>query len=125
MNTTEGATEESDAQSGPAVRMLRPGMELGYGLALYNATVDRATAKPQLEAQVRLLRDGQAVFTGKQVPVKLGTQTEWRQVVAGGLLQLGKQIEPGEYVLQVIITDRLAKEKYSSAMQWIDFEIVK
>ena len=59
------------------------------------------------------------------MPVGLGSVTEWRQIVAGGKLQLGKGIEPGEYVLQVIITDRLAKEKYSNATQWIDFEIVK
>ena len=100
-------------------------MDLSYAFVIYNATIDRVTTKPQLEAQVRLLRDGQAVYTGKQVPVKLGSVTEWRQIVAGGRLQLGKEIEPGEYVLQVIVTDRLAKEKYSSATQWIDFEVVK
>jgi hypothetical protein len=71
------------------------------------------------------LRDGQAVFTGKQVPVKNGGVANWRQFVAGGRLQLGKQMEPGEYLLQVIITDRPAKEKYNTATQWIDFEVVK
>jgi VWFA-related protein len=125
VNAKEGATEESDSQSGPSMRMLRPGMELNYGFAIYNATIDRATAKPQLDAQVRLLRDGQAIYTGKQEPIKLDAVPDWRQIVAGGRLQLGKAIEPGEYVLQVIITDRLAKEKYSSATQWIDFEVVK
>jgi VWFA-related protein len=125
VNTTEGATEESDPQSGPSMRMLRPGMELSYAFVIYNAAIDRATAKPQLDAQVRLLRDGQAIYTGKQVPVKFGSVTDWRQIVAGGMLQLGPQLEPGEYVLQVIITDRLAKEKYGSATQWIDFEVVK
>jgi VWFA-related protein len=125
VNTTEGATEESESQSGPSMRILRPGMVLSYAFVIYNATIDRVTTKPQLEAQVRLLRDGQAIYTGKQVPVNLGSVTEWRQIFAGGLLELGKGIEPGEYVLQVIISDLLAKEKYSSATQWIDFEIVK
>jgi hypothetical protein len=32
---------------------------------------------------------------------------------------------PGEYVLQLIVTDALAKEKRRVATQWIDFEIVK
>ena len=32
---------------------------------------------------------------------------------------------PGEYVLQVIVTDQLAPEKRRTATQWIDFEIVK
>jgi hypothetical protein len=125
INATEGAVEESDPQSGPSMRMLRPGMELGYGFMIFNATVNRANPQPQLEAQVRLLRDGQPVYTGKQVPVKLGSVNDWRQIVAGGRLKLSTDIEPGDYVLQVIITDRLAKEKYRSATQWIDFEIVK
>ena len=100
-------------------------MELNYGFAIYNATIDRATGKPQLAAQVRLLRDGQAVYTGKPEPIPLNAKTDWRQIIAGGMLKLGSDVAPGEYVLQVIITDRLAKEKYSNATQWIDFEIVK
>jgi hypothetical protein len=32
---------------------------------------------------------------------------------------------PGEYVLQVIVIDPLAKSKNSLATQWIDFEITK
>lgn len=125
VNTTEGAVEESDPQSGPSMRMLRPGIELGYGFMIYNATVNRASPQPQLEAQVKLLRDGQPVYTGKQVPVKLGSINDWRQIVAGGRMKLSTEIKPGDYVLQVIITDWLAKETYRSATQWIDFEVVK
>jgi hypothetical protein len=40
-------------------------------------------------------------------------------------LRLGTDLEPGEYVLQVIVTDNLAKEKYRVATQWMDFELVK
>jgi VWFA-related protein len=125
MNVTEGAEQENDALSGPSMRRLRVGMELTYLFSIYNAVLDRTTGKPELEAQVRLLRDGQAVYTGQRVPVRLGPQADWRQIVAGGKLQLGADIGPGEYVLQVIITDRLAKEKANSATQWIDFEVLK
>ena len=31
---------------------------------------------------------------------------------------------PGEYVLQVVVTDKLAKEKHRTASQWIDFEVI-
>jgi hypothetical protein len=37
-------------------------------------------------------------------------------------LQLGR-IAPGDYVLQVIVTDKLAKDKYRTAVQSMDFEI--
>lgn len=125
VNTAEGAVEEIDPQSGPSMRILRGGMELIYSFAIYNATVDRTTGKPQLEAQVRLLRDGKTVYTGEQAPIPLDTQTDWRQIVASGKLELSAKIEPGEYVVQVIITDRAAKEKYNTATQWTDFEVVK
>ena len=48
-----------------------------------------------------------------------------KRLQAGGRLVLGTALQPGEYVLQVVVTDALAKEKYRTATQWIDFEIVK
>jgi hypothetical protein len=36
---------------------------------------------------------------------------------------LAKSIAPGDYVLQVIVVDKLAKQKYQAASQWMDFEI--
>jgi hypothetical protein len=32
---------------------------------------------------------------------------------------------PGEYVLQIVVTDLLAKEKSRVVTQWMDFEIVQ
>jgi hypothetical protein len=34
----------------------------------------------------------------------------------------GRQ-KPGDYVLQVIVTDKLADEKSNTAAQWIDFSV--
>jgi len=31
---------------------------------------------------------------------------------------------PGEYVLQVIVSDLVAGDKYATASQWVDFKIV-
>jgi len=30
---------------------------------------------------------------------------------------------PGEYILQIVMTDLLAKEKEKKASQWIDFDV--
>ena len=100
-------------------------MRLDYKFAIYNAAITKEAARPQLEAQVILLRDGHPVYTGKPESVGIGTLTTYQQVITGGSLQLGSKIEPGDYILQVIVTDRLAKEKYNTSTQWIDFEIVK
>jgi hypothetical protein len=38
-------------------------------------------------------------------------------------LPLSEQLAAGDYVLQIIVTDTLAKEKNRLATQWLDFEI--
>ena len=38
-------------------------------------------------------------------------------------LLFGSRMVPGDYVLQVIVTDKLAKEKNRVATQWQDFVI--
>ncbi|HKP84480.1 MAG TPA: VWA domain-containing protein [Blastocatellia bacterium] len=121
----EGAKDDDDALASPAVRKFRPGMVFDYGFGIYNARLDSATARPQLESQVVLLRDGKPIYTGKPSPVDVGQQTDLKHIVVGGRMQLGTDMEPGEYMFQVIVIDKLAKEKYNAATQWLDFEIVK
>ncbi len=121
----EEESTNSDPQAGPAVRRFRRGMVLGYGYAVYNATLDKGSARPQIQIQMRLFRDGKEVFTGRVQPFDASDQTDLKRLMAGGALQLGTEMIPGEYILQVIVTDPLAKEKYRTATQWIDFEIVK
>ncbi|HEV7889764.1 MAG TPA: VWA domain-containing protein [Pyrinomonadaceae bacterium] len=114
-----------DPQSSPAVRRLKRGAELFYNFAVYNARADKATAKPRLTLQARLFRDGREVYSGRQMPVAAGSQTDTRHVLAGGRMSLGPQAALGEYVLQVVVTDAPAGERPRTATQWIDFEIVE
>lgn len=110
--------------SGPAVRRLRHGMVLSYSYTIYNAALDD-TKKPQLQTQMRLFRDGKEVFTGKQLAFSPGQQTDMKNLDAGGRLIVGTALTPGQYVLQVTVTDALAKnQRYGTSSQWIDFEIV-
>ncbi|HYE14249.1 MAG TPA: VWA domain-containing protein [Pyrinomonadaceae bacterium] len=121
----EGPSGGADPLSGPAVRRMRGGIPIEYYFDIYNAKLDRATGKPQLQTQTRLFRDGKPVFTGSVNAYDPGSQTDMRRLHAGSRLQLGKDFPAGEYVLQVIVTDTLAKGKHRMATQWIDFELVK
>lgn len=126
--TNENANIEkavAAAQATPAVRKLRYGMLLNYAFMVYNAKTDHATGLPSLESQVRVFRDGSAVYIGKVNPVALPKQNDWKSLMASGQLRLDESMEPGQYVLQVIITDKLAKNKRAVTSQWIDFELVK
>ncbi|HKQ99422.1 MAG TPA: VWA domain-containing protein [Pyrinomonadaceae bacterium] len=115
----------ADSQAGPAVRRFRRGMMLNYGYVIYNAQVDKATARPQILTQMRLFRDGKPIFAGQVQSLDTSGQPDLNQLSVGGALQLGSDMTPGEYTLQVIVTDSLAKDKYRTATQWIDFEIVQ
>jgi VWFA-related protein len=117
---TQPATQASSSS-----RKFRQGMEVSYAFVIYNPQVDKANPQPQIESQTFLFKDGQPVYTSKPKLINLGQQTSFKEILAGGNLQLGGKMPPGEYLLQVVVTDKLAKDKYSTATQWIDFEVVQ
>lgn len=121
----EGAVEDADPHAGPSMRIVRRGMELDYAFVIYNAQPEPKTNQLQLEYQVLLLKDGRQLFAGRTAPISVGQVADLNHIPAAGGLRLGTDLEPGEYVLQVIVTDKLAKEKYRVATQWMDFELMK
>jgi VWFA-related protein len=123
-DTQEGRVQERDPQASPAVRRFKRGMVLEYAYVIYRAKADKATGRPQLTTQLRLYRDGKLVYDGEPRPFDPQSQTDLKQLVAGGSLRLGSNLTPGDYALQVIAVDKLAKEKDQMATGWIDFEIV-
>lgn len=122
---SDDQTEELGTTAGAAVRQFSRGLMMEYLFAIYNAQLDKATGKPKLQTQVRLFRNGEPIFTGKEIPFDPVFQSDLERLVARGALQLGTDLAPGDYVLQAIVTDTLAKEKHRVATQWIDFEITK
>ncbi|HSS18616.1 MAG TPA: VWA domain-containing protein [Pyrinomonadaceae bacterium] len=121
----DDSVDDSDPNAGPAMRQFKTGSYMLWGMAIYNSQVDKATGKPQLQTQVKLFRDGQPVFVGNQLAFKAGEQPDWKRILVNGAIQLGSDMPPGEYALQVIVADLLRKDKHNVANQWIDFEIVK
>jgi hypothetical protein len=107
-----------------ALRRFRNGHVLQFAYAIYNATVDKSTGQPRLTTQMKLYRDGKEIFAGKETPFDSKRQADMGRLLAEGGLQLGG-LQEGEYILQIIITDPVAKNKYSTVTQAIDFEIVK
>lgn len=117
--------EDSDPMANTSVRQFRTGTAMVYALAIYNAKMDKTSGKPNLTIQARLYRNGELVFTGKEVPFELRDQTDPKRLGGGGAIQLGTEMKPGEYVLQIVVSDLLAKEKHRVTTQWMDFEIVQ
>ena len=95
-----------------------------YSFVIYNPQLDSATGQPQLQTQVRIFRDGQPVFTGKAQRFTLNNPPDISRLFAASAIKLGADMSPGEYVLQLIVSDLLAGDKYATASRWVDFKIV-
>jgi len=66
--------------------------------------------------------EGQQVYADTAGAVNADGQQDPNHLAVSGRMQLGKA-SPGHYALQVIVTDKLAKQKYRLAAQSMDFEI--
>ncbi len=128
-STSGGPAQEKppddDLSSGPAVRQFRTGANLLFACSIYNPQLDQTTHLPQLTTQTRIFREGKLVFTGNSTPIDVAAQSDLKHIPSIGRLQLGPEFLPGDYVLQIVVTDNLGKQKQNIISQWIDFEVVK
>jgi hypothetical protein len=118
----EGQVKRDNPLGSPAVRSFQPGAEVLYGFQILNPHAD-ASQKPQLEMETRIFRDGVQINESKPRPVVASQQGDAAHLLAAAEIRLGAKIQPGDYVLQVVVTDKLADEKYNIASQWMDFEV--
>lgn len=118
---TGDGVEDVDPLASVALRTFRQGTAVSYGCYIYNARAD-SSGQTQLESTIRLYRDGTEVVRTGPHPVEAPSRS--RQSFAGGVLKLGQEFTAGTYVLEVEVTDRLAK-KHSRATQAVDFEVIK
>ena len=105
-----------------AVRSFPQGTAVAYSLRILNARAD-AAGVPQLEVEARVFRDGKQLLPSQPRALNVKAPVDFTHLGAGGQLTLGST-PPGDYVLQVIVTDQLAPQKSRVASQWMDFEVV-
>ena len=113
----------TDPLTDTSLRQFKQGTVLRFGFEIYNAIM-QARQNPNLTTQVRIFRDGKIFFEGKQTPLEIANQQAADGIASTGNLRLGEQMPPGEYILQIVVTDNLAKKKRQIASQSIAFEIV-
>jgi VWFA-related protein len=119
---TQGPAPGEDVTGGAARRSFRRGAVLIYGYEIINAR-NGAGQHPDLEVQTRLFRDGEQVLAQKAPLAPGAAPSDPQRLMAGGRMTLGRDMTPGEYVLQMIVTDKLAKSKFNTVTQSVDFEI--
>jgi VWFA-related protein len=121
----DGANLQADPNANPALRLFKTDHALVYAFNIYNARLDKKTGKPQLKTQLRIYRDGKLIFVGSEEAFSPLDQTDPKRLLGAGVVQMGSRMVPGEYVIQIVVTDLLAKQKENVTSQWIDFDIVE
>ena len=114
------AFEPVFTQEGPAVRRYSHGSSLAYVYSIYNAS-NAAPGQRQLFKVLKLFRDGVPVAETPEEAIKSVARAGDGRIDDHGNLRITNAVQPGEYVLQVIVRDKASNKV---ATQWIDFEVI-
>jgi VWFA-related protein len=108
-------------QSGGANRIFHPGEKVTYTYDIYNLAVagDRHS---EAGVVVRLLQDGVAIFSAQESSLTIPAGGELGHRVVSGSLSLGDRLPAGDYVLEVLVKDKLANPA-AEVTQSIDFTV--
>ena len=113
------------AMANPGTRRFMSGSDLYFAFLIYNAAINPATKLPDLVMETRLFRDDKRAGTETQGAVSAVKQADPSRLFTTGVVKLDPSLEPGNYYLQIVITDKAARAQQTQITQWVDFEIVK
>lgn len=121
ISTGNQANEDEQAGYDMAHRRFKRGTILRYDYIIYNAK----TNPVQLNEQIKLFRDGQLVVAGNVKQIALTEKVDLERIQTAEVIRLPEALPPGNYAMQIIVTDGRAKEKNQVSAEWIDFEIIE
>ncbi len=113
-----GTSETSDPMSDTSLRQFKRGTVLHYSFDIYNV----APVQPTVRSRLRVFREGKLLLDGEQVSVDTAAISNKGRVRTAGALSLPENMLPGDYVLQVIVSDDSKKGK--TAAQFVQFELL-
>jgi VWFA-related protein len=116
---------QASMMASPPARRFPASSDLNFAFLIYNAGLNPTTQLPDLTLETRLFRDGKRVLSVAPAPIDVRNQPDLSRLFINGVLRLSSNLEPGDYYLQVLVTDKAAKDKQPPITQWVNFEIVK
>lgn len=114
------SSETADFDVDIALRRFRTGTVLRYDYLIYNAGSNAGN----LEVQARIFKDGEPLVEGETEALDMSGQTDQNRIEAAGAVTLGKNMLPGNYVLQIVVSKKGATKSSEIVSRWTDFEIV-
>jgi VWFA-related protein len=123
VNTNSNALQAADPLRDSSLRRFRAGTVLQYSYDIYNARLN-ASRTVDMTTRIRVFRDGKILLEGQTTPLKTEAGTDPKRITTGGAMSLLPNMLPGDYILQIIVTDNTAKEKRRVATQVAQFEVI-
>ena len=111
-----------DPKGNEAIRIFQPGEKIDWEFQIFNARKG-ADQKPNVTVETRIFREGSEIVRSEPVPVWFPDNLPPDRLAASGRMRLGPRFVPGDYALQIVVTDNLAKKKNAMAAQSIDFAV--
>ncbi|HUG52845.1 MAG TPA: hypothetical protein VMR21_04570 [Vicinamibacteria bacterium] len=105
------AVEDGPGAPGAAetlVGRVRPGRTVEYVFQILNARRDPRHGKTSLTIQARLWREGERLYEGPPASLAVAS-ADPRRIAAAGRLSLSPRLPAGNCVLEITVTDALAK----------------
>jgi hypothetical protein len=122
----KGERIQTDPMSDTSLRRFRRNTNIRFLTEIYNVRIG-PSGSADLEGQIKIYHNSKLIFESAKAPIKSesnpAVKSKLLRAAYEGGFALGPQMAPGEYLLQVTITDKLAKQKYGTVNQWVNFEI--
>ncbi len=115
-----GATEKSPQQLAPT-RIISRANELRYAVVVYNPKL--GGNKPEAKSQLIISQGGRILFKEPEQPIEPAGANPGEFIKLGQLVL--HNVNPGRYILTLVVTDPLADKKRATVSRSVDFTVVK
>jgi VWFA-related protein len=123
--TGNDVREDLPVMTDAALRKYKRGTVLRYGLEIYNPKINFKKKRSRLFYRTRIFHENKVVYEGKDYEIDLRTTSKKGLKPLAGAINLGTTMKRGEYILQIIVTDKFGERNRQIATQFIQFEIVE
>jgi hypothetical protein len=115
---------KKDSGKSAAIQNYAPGETIEYAAVIYNAKTSE-NQKPDLESQFTLFGNGKELAKGNAETVDLNGVRDFTRIPMRKKLALEQSLQPGDYILLLQITDKLASKNKNLASQSLSFKLTK
>ncbi len=124
INVSTGGSDPSvvqDSRYSTASRIFDRGTVLRFGVEVLNVKANNKQS--DLKIHTRVYQDRKLVFESKETPLSSLPGAGTGTLAHNDAIQLGENLLPGDYVLQIVVTD--GAKKKAVATQYVQFEVMR